>query len=1192
MSDHPRLVCEVEEGPPEARRKRVVTVEAGFMLFGRDRARLKSRAAKEPVRPGFEALAGGGGGASSGAPPTIDVLDSQTVSSVHFKIWYEPSLRQFFVCDCGSRNGTNLAPPAGQEAMRDYRFLGSNKTASEQAPLAIMSAIRAANVVILVTNIVGTEPPTRHDLSDTFNYTGGGTMTEDVSKQDMVIQVLHGPGEGQHHVIQYHESCIVGRATPGTQPPAPPSDRHKRITIYTASKYLSREHALIQHSSELGSLRPVVVKATSKNGLSVCSQPNLSALQSFESLPWQPVARKSMARLSFGDLVRCGKDTILLITDHAGPPQRMAPPVSQGCSSTSITLSWDAAISPTAVKGYILAMAPGPRVTDEPPAQFARLLNRQATSPDDDASLESAFEQASKLALSFANSYGGGQLHTTVAPLDPNRIYFFRLQARNAGGESSWSAVVAYATAADDSLHTSPPLPAYLSRALDIHNRASGVPLHAADVGEDTDDDEPEPVAPEPSDAVVQRVSGTIRWKKGKLVGLGAQGKVYVGQDLDNHTVMAVKELVCMDDKVHESRLAEIEREIDMLRTLDHPNIVKYIGVNKVVADGSITLHLFLEYVAGGSLQSFIKKMDKNGLDEAAAQLYTKQILNGLAYLHAKDIVHRDIKSANILLAIFGSHQVCKIADFGASKSLSHLAEFASVVGTPNFMAPEVIRQRGGSHKSDIWSVGCTVIEMLTGSPPWSEFEPQAAMFHIGTTKTGPKLPDNISPACVAFFARCFAFEPEDRASAAELEQHVWIAPPRTAQTPDAASAAAAGSSALSPDRRYTPLMADAAAAAAAVVSPTAADGADGATAPLGPDTASSPSAASAGTGPANGAGDTDTETSTSGPLAGPSGRGGQATGSRRQRLVIDTAAGRGSLAPAPSSPSFKNRKHRISWSNLMFHNEPIGKGGFGTVTRAEYLGVDVAVKFLTKIENIDQFMSEAALLAELRHPNCVLYMGVCAKEDEDRYGIVMEYLDGGDLHAAIHSSRSPPLNLSARVNILADVASGLVYLHAMGVAHRDIKLRNILLDRSCGAKLADFGLSTPQQHKTGATLRYAAPEVLSGERVADAVADVYSFGLVMYEVLTGTKPFAFLSEARDRYHDLTLPPGELDAWEAIDPLPELMRACWSFNRAHRPSMKELFTAIKSVRDSLSADAPHPAPRPRPPTHALMAHHV
>ena len=119
------------------------------------------------------------------------------------------------------------------------------------------------------------------------------------------------------------------------------------------------------------------------------------------------------------------------------------------------------------------------------------------------------------------------------------------------------------------------------------------------------------------------------------------------------------------------------------------------------------------------------------------------------------NVIHRDIKAANILL---DSQGTCKLADFGSSKKIygSLNQNFNSFCGTPYWMAPEVIKQSGHNRYADIWSLGCTVFEMIAGRPPWSEKKDISVLLAIAEAKDPPKYPKNISPELKSFFDCCF----------------------------------------------------------------------------------------------------------------------------------------------------------------------------------------------------------------------------------------------------------------------------------------------------------------------------------------------------------------------------------------------------------------------------------------------------
>jgi mitogen-activated protein kinase kinase kinase 2 len=167
---------------------------------------------------------------------------------------------------------------------------------------------------------------------------------------------------------------------------------------------------------------------------------------------------------------------------------------------------------------------------------------------------------------------------------------------------------------------------------------------------------------------------------------------------------------------------------------------------------------------------------DIGPLNEILARKYTRQILEGVAYLHDNRIVHRDVKGANILRDSFGN---IKLADFGASKRLQTIRSgrsgLKSVQGTPYWMAPEVIKGEAYTDRADIWSVGATVVEMLQSHPPWYDFEPTAAMFKIVMEDTVPNLPAHCSEHATHFLTKCFIKDKSQRPSARELLETPFV---------------------------------------------------------------------------------------------------------------------------------------------------------------------------------------------------------------------------------------------------------------------------------------------------------------------------------------------------------------------------------------------------------------------------------
>ncbi|KAA3468006.1 Serine/threonine-protein kinase sepA [Gossypium australe] len=245
----------------------------------------------------------------------------------------------------------------------------------------------------------------------------------------------------------------------------------------------------------------------------------------------------------------------------------------------------------------------------------------------------------------------------------------------------------------------------------------------------------------------------------GDEIGKGAYGRVYKGLDLENGDFVAIKQ-VSLENIAQE--------DLNIIMNLNHKNIVKYLGSSKTKAH----LHIILEYVENGSLANIIKPNKFGPFPESLVAVYIAQVLEGLVYLHEQGVIHRDIKGANILTTKEG---LVKLADFGVATKLTEAdVNTHSVVGTPYWMAPEVIEMSGVCAASDIWSVGCTVIELLTCVPPYYDLQPMPALFRI-VQDEHPPIPDSLSPDITDFLRQCFKKDARQRPDAKTLLSHPWI---------------------------------------------------------------------------------------------------------------------------------------------------------------------------------------------------------------------------------------------------------------------------------------------------------------------------------------------------------------------------------------------------------------------------------
>lgn len=275
-----------------------------------------------------------------------------------------------------------------------------------------------------------------------------------------------------------------------------------------------------------------------------------------------------------------------------------------------------------------------------------------------------------------------------------------------------------------------------------------------------------------------------LRGKEGSyalldVIGRGAYGTVYKGiwREVGRH--VAIK-------RVARSRLSPDEKkalqtEVRLFKNLKDTYIVNYIEA--VDDPDSEYLDIVMEYVEGGSLHGIIQLIRRSlskserVFEEVVVADYIRQVVLGLRYLHRQGVVHRDIKGANILVT---KESHVKLTDFGVSSTkpqgdLHSASNPMDVAGSPYWMAPEIITLTGSSTASDIWSLGCTVIELLTGFPPYHELSDVTALFRIVSDEC-PPLPTNLSADCEDFLRKCFNKDMHTRASADELLSHRWLA--------------------------------------------------------------------------------------------------------------------------------------------------------------------------------------------------------------------------------------------------------------------------------------------------------------------------------------------------------------------------------------------------------------------------------
>ncbi|GAV73215.1 Pkinase domain-containing protein, partial [Cephalotus follicularis] len=253
-----------------------------------------------------------------------------------------------------------------------------------------------------------------------------------------------------------------------------------------------------------------------------------------------------------------------------------------------------------------------------------------------------------------------------------------------------------------------------------------------------------------------------MNWTRGQTIGRGSTATVSMAKASESGQVFAVKSAYLSQSK-------SLQREQEFISTLRCPQIVTYKGCNISIEDGKLMYNLLFEYAPAGTLVDVIREHGGR-LDDAMIRSYTRAVLLGLEYLHANGIVHCDIKGPNILVTSDG----VKIADLGCAKRVTEGS--SPIAGTPVYMAPEVARGEQQGFPSDVWALGCTVIEMVTGRAPWvGVFDPVSALYMIGFSGNVPEIPSFLSRHAKDFLSKCLKRDPVERWSASELLKHDFV---------------------------------------------------------------------------------------------------------------------------------------------------------------------------------------------------------------------------------------------------------------------------------------------------------------------------------------------------------------------------------------------------------------------------------
>ena len=265
-----------------------------------------------------------------------------------------------------------------------------------------------------------------------------------------------------------------------------------------------------------------------------------------------------------------------------------------------------------------------------------------------------------------------------------------------------------------------------------------------------------------------------------KRIGHGTYGTVYRAIQKQNGKFIACKVIeIDKNEANFQYKFQLLEKEISILKRFENQNIVKYLGseINLQASSRKGEVRIHMEYMAGGSLSSIVSQY--GALSESLMKNFARQICSGLRYLHSHGVIHRDLKGANILADGEGN---LKLADFGASKHIQGLPLISensepckSVHGSLYWMAPEILKRERYGRKVDIWSFGCVLLEMATGTHPWRGVRTYEELCASIANMYKPYVPENLSENCKDLIDKCLEYDKKKRLNSSAVLKHPFL---------------------------------------------------------------------------------------------------------------------------------------------------------------------------------------------------------------------------------------------------------------------------------------------------------------------------------------------------------------------------------------------------------------------------------
>ncbi|KAK8895369.1 hypothetical protein M9Y10_023832 [Tritrichomonas musculus] len=563
--------------------------------------------------------------------------------------------------------------------------------------------------------------------------------------------------------------------------------------------------------------------------------------------------------------------------------------------------------------------------------------------------------------------------------------------------------------------------------------------------------------------------------------------------------------------------------EVDRLSQITHPSILKFIGYSPVDFVNQPKPLIITEYASNKSLEDVLQleRKGKSLLTDTNKLIIIYGIASAMSYLHSHNILHRDIKPEHILL---DDKFHPKLTGFILSKQISEVSR-PVLVGTPAYLAPEIIKKKMYSKSSDVYAFSMVIYEILTNERPFQNFSDQYSIFEIieSTENYRPSFKKSIPKSYQKLIESCWSQKVENRPSfdriieIFESDSNFLTEKVDRNQFYGYIEFIKKSKIDFSYTHEITQLK--------EIV-----------------------------------------ET--------------QIGFFRKENLVHFSRGGKYRTEMNPNSLEL-NTLDLSEYKKL----EKIGEGSFGKVYKI--VKNDTNEIFAAKVSlheanefNGDLLMNihhEVNIILELNYPPFLKFYGFNQNnfKNKPKPTIIIEFASNGSLFQLFETERNERkidewTDTKKLINIFG-IASGMSYLHARNILHRDLKPGNILLDNYLFPKISDFGLSkqvdestTLETTKIPETPEYLAPELIK-YNLFTKKADVYAFAIIVYEIMTGEKPFENLSNSLEIVNEITKNHGRPKFTKQIpDCYRKLIEKCWSEDPSERPIFKEITNQLKT----------------------------